>query len=61
MHHVILTSRWHLMASYNTDFFARIFPTCPMVFGNTILSLKSCCFHEAKTDPLQTVLDFKML
>ena len=42
---------WHLPTSYNRDLFARIFPTCPMVLGNAMQSLKLCYLHRAKTDP----------
>ena len=31
--------KWHLLYSYNTNFFAPIFPTSSIVFMNSMLSL----------------------
>ena len=55
IHHVILICRWHLPSSCNRDFFARIFPACPIVLGTTMQSLKSWCFHGASSDVFRGV------
>ena len=55
IHHVILICMRHLPASCNRNFFARIFPACPIVLGTTMQSLKSWCFHKASSDVFRGV------
>ena len=61
IHHVILICRWHLPAPCNRNFFARIFPACPIVLGTTMQSLKSWCFHNASSDVFRGVLSSLLL
>ena len=57
IHYVILICRWQLPASYNRNLFASIFPAFPVVFGTTMQSLKSWCFHKASSDVFRGVWD----
>ena len=47
--------RWHLLYSYNTDFFAPIFPTSSIVLVNTMQSLMTWYFHEASSEVFRSV------
>ena len=58
IHHVILIYRWHLPASCNRNFFARIFPACPRVLATTMQSLKLWCFHNASSDVFRGVSSY---
>ena len=50
--------RWHLLYSYNRDFFAPIFPTSSIVFMNTMQSLMTWYFHEASSEAFRGVHRF---
>ena len=47
--------KWHLLYSYNRDFFAPIFPTSSIVFMNTMQSLMTWYFHEASSEVFRSV------
>ena len=61
IHHVILICRWHLPASCNRNFFARIFSACPILLGTTMQSLKSWCFHDASSDVFRGVGNIRLV
>ena len=49
--------KWHLLYSYNTNFFAPIFPTSSIVFMNSMQSLMTWYFHEASSEVFRSVLN----
>ena len=54
-YNLFIDFRWHLLYSYNTDFFAPIFPTSSIVLVNTMQSLMTWYFHEASSKVFQSV------
>ena len=50
--------KWHLLYSYNTDFFALIFPTSSIVLVNTMQSLMTWYFHEASSEVYRSVYNY---
>ena len=46
-YNLFIDFRWHLLYSYNTDFFALIFPTSSIVLMNTMQSLMTWYFPKS--------------